>query len=333
MSSKSKIDQIGNLLKVKEDLNKADYQTLLTWRNSYTSILDYYHSKLKNHIDEKDILTLSRRLKRIESIQIKLRRFTTMRLSTIQDIAGLRVVVKDEIALQKAFTTLRGLSSRHKLKRMDNYHNYPKSDGYRSFHLIYQNEENLMVEVQLRTELEHIWATAVEMYGELQSTSFKTGSGREDWFTFFALLSSYFSIKENCSPIPAFASLSLKQIRSRLKLLIRQLNVIEKLNASTHGIKTVINKHNQIGRTGKYALIELDLALKTTTVELFNKKDVGKAIEIYTQMELDAMNSKAKNMVFVNVDDIEKIKNSYPNYFLDTHKLLEILAKIVLGDF
>lgn len=333
MISKSKIDKIGDTLKIKERLENAEYQNLLEWRNSFTTILDYYHLKLKNQIGEQNIITLSRRLKRIESIQVKLKRFPTMRLSTLQDIAGLRVVIKDEKTLEKAFSTLRVLTGRHKLKRLDNYHDYPKSDGYRSFHLIYQNEGNLLVEVQLRTELEHIWATAVEIYGELQSTSFKTGSGNVNWLNFFALLSSYFSIKENCKPVGIHVNLSEKQIRSQLKKLIKELNVIERLNASTNGIKITISKHNHIGRTGKYAIIELDLVLKTTTVELFNKKDVNKAIEIYTKKELAITNSTKKNVVFVNVDDIEKIQNSYPNYFLDTKKLLEILAKIVLDEY
>jgi len=45
------------------------------------------------------------------------------------------------------------------------------------------------------------------------------------------------------------------------------------------------------------------------------------------------MNSRDKNVVFVNVDDMDKIQYSYPNYFLDTKKLLEILAKIILDEY
>ena len=145
------------------------------------------------------VLTLARRLKRIESIQVKLKRFRTMRLSTLQDVAGLRLVLKDEKSLLEAFSDLRGLQTRHRLKRLDDYHNNPKEDGYRGIHLVYQGGDSSMVEVQLRTELEHIWATAVETYGELQNTSFKTGEGQSDWKEFFALLSSYFAIKEKLS--------------------------------------------------------------------------------------------------------------------------------------
>jgi len=330
--TKSKVDKIGMHLKLKEQLSAREYQDLLEWRNSFTGILDYYHTKLKARIDLEDLVTFSRRLKRIESIQIKLKRFKTMRLSTLQDIAGLRLVLKDEVALQKTFSTLRSLTSRHTLKRVDNYHHNPKSDGYRGFHLIYENEDSLQVEIQLRTELEHIWATAVEIYGELQSTSFKTGSGSEEWSDFFILLSSYFAIKENGPPCEEHLKLSEKQIRSRLKKLIAQLDVIERVNAYTNGMRVIINKFNNVGRSGKYAILELDKVSKVTNIELFNKKDVSRAIEIYTQKELE-MNSQDKNVVFVNVDDMDKIQNSYPNYFLDTKKLLEILSKIILDDY
>lgn len=334
MLSKRKIDNIGDKLKLDQDLNKEELKQLLSWRNSFSSTLDYYHSKLKNKLNHNDISILARRLKRIESIQIKLKRFKTMRLSTLQDVAGLRVVLKDEASLIEAYSKLRGLPTKHKLKRLDDYHNNPKNDGYRGVHLIYQNENSNMVEIQLRTQLEHIWATAVETYGELQNTSFKTGSGNKEWKEFFAFLSSYFAIKENCSPSQEHITMSQKQIRSQLKKFIKKLNVIEHLNASTNSIEVIVNKYNETGRKGKYALLELNLDNKTTSVKLFNKKDVETAIRIYTEREFEIQSNKLnQNIVFVNIDDIEKIESSYPNYFLSTQKLLEILSKIVLNEY
>lgn len=332
MISNSRVDKIGELLKKGARLESSEFDSLLEWRNSFSSTLDYYYKKIEGLFEEDDVVALARRLKRIESIQIKLKRFKTMRLSTFQDIAGLRVVFKDEKLLDQNYSKLRSLTTRHKLKRLDNYHSLPKDDGYRGMHLIYQTNNMNMIEIQLRTELEHIWATAVEIYGELQNTSFKTGEGEDEWRTFFTLLSSYFAIKENCTPAKEHQTLSEKQIHSRLKKTIKQLNVIEKLNASTNGFKVVVSKHNESGKTGKYALLELDLKSKLTKVEIFNKKDVEKAIEIYTQRELELKKDDFRNIVFVNIENLEKIQKSYPNYFLNTNKLLEILSKIVLDE-
>ncbi|MEZ4818871.1 MAG: hypothetical protein R3A45_02860 [Bdellovibrionota bacterium] len=161
MVSNRKIDRIGDLLKKEVSPSPDDLRVLLDWRNHFSPILEYYHTKIKNSIDDKTIVALAKRLKRIESIQIKLKRFRTMRLSTIQDIAGVRVVLTNEKALMSAFSALRNRSSRNLLKRLDDYHASPKDDGYRGMHLIYENAHSTMIEIQLRTELEHIWATAV----------------------------------------------------------------------------------------------------------------------------------------------------------------------------
>lgn len=256
-----------------------------------------------------------------------------MRLSTLQDIAGVRAVFTNGIALNMAYVKLRGLSSKHKLKHLDNYHDYPKDDGYRGMHIVYQTGEMKLIEIQLRTELEHIWATAVETYGELQNTSFKTGEGNQDWKEFFSLLSSYFAIKENCAPGKAHEKLSDLQIRAHLKKKIRKLKVIERLNATTNTIQIIINKQNELGRKGRIALLELDTKTKTTTIDIYNKKDINKAIEVYTHKELSLKNSDHKNIVLVNIENIEKIQESYPNYFLNTQKLLQILSKIMLDQF
>lgn len=333
MISNRQIDKIGEHLKGKVDICKDDVVALLEWRNSFSPILEYYYKKLQKDFGEDTIVVLARRLKRIESIQIKLKRFKTMRLSTLQDIAGVRAVFRNGDVLNEAFSKLRRQSTINSLKRVDNYHSSPKDDGYRGVHLVYRNANSNMIEIQLRTELQHIWATAVEIYGELQRTSFKTGEGDEEWKEFFLLLSSYLSMKENCLPVKKYEKFSEKQIRSQLKRLIKKLHVIEKLNASTNGVQVVVSKFNESGKAGKYALLELDLKSKTTTVEIFNKKDVNKAIEIYTQRELEMKKEDQKNIVFVNIDNLENIQRSYPNYFLDTQTLLEILSKIVLGEY
>ncbi len=333
MISNRKIDFLGDQLKRDNDLTPVEFEELLKWRNDYSNDLDYYFNKLKTKLDQDTTIILARRLKRIESIQIKLKRFSTMRLSTLQDIAGVRAVFTNGIALNMAYVKLRGLSSKHKLKRLDNYHDYPKDDGYRGMHIVYQTGEMKLIEIQLRTELEHIWATAVETYGELQNTSFKTGEGNQDWKEFFSLLSSYFAIKENCAPGKAHEKLSDLQIRAHLKKKIRKLKVIERLNATTNTIQIIINKQNELGRKGRIALLELDTKTKTTTIDIYNKKDINKAIEVYTHKELSLKNSDHKNIVLVNIENIEKIQESYPNYFLNTQKLLQILSKIMLDQF
>lgn len=216
-----------------------------------------------------------------------------MRLSTLQDIAGLRVILKNKDNLEKAFINIRNSESIHKLKKLDDYHHRPKDDGYRGIHIVYQTPSSRMVEIQFRTELEHIGATAVEVYGTLQKVSFKTGKGEKEWREFFKVLSSFFSIIESQSPLKEHERFSKKQILSKLKKYIKQLKAIERLNAATNSIEIIVNKRHK-GRTGKYALLELDYEKQITSIDIFTKAELSKAIEEYTRKELSLKEGSGK---------------------------------------
>jgi putative GTP pyrophosphokinase len=328
MISKSKIDKIGNLLKKDLVTEEKELQDLLSWRNSFSGLLDYYFKKLRDGPHADQYLSMAKRLKRIESIRIKLQRYKTMRLSTLQDIAGVRIVLKDKKSLSSVFASIRGAKTKHTLKRVDDYDARPKQDGYRGVHLVYESYDK-MIEIQLRTELEHIWATAVEVYGALQLTSFKTGEGDDSWKEFFQYLSSYFAILEENRPLEAHEKLSNQQIKIRLRRVAKKNKVIERLNAASSGIDIIVNKRSR-GRSGKYALLELDLLKGVSRIDIFSKKEVPIAIKEYTERELAMTPEDGKNLVFVNIENLESIQKAYPNYFLDTKKLLQILGQLML---
>ena len=83
------------------------------------------------------------------------------------------------------------------------YIKIPKQSGYRGIDLIfrYKNKNNpsydgLRIEMQIRTKLQHLWATAVEVMGTLRGEKLKSGMGDEKWQYFFSIVSSYFAYKE-----------------------------------------------------------------------------------------------------------------------------------------
>ncbi|WP_305461543.1 RelA/SpoT domain-containing protein [Photobacterium leiognathi] len=68
----------------------------------------------------------------------------------------------------------------------------PKESGYRSYHLVYgyQNKKyeklnGLQIEMQIRTAVQHSWATAVEVVGAFTAQSLKSSQGNEKWLDFF----------------------------------------------------------------------------------------------------------------------------------------------------
>lgn len=110
----------------------------------------------------------------------------------MDDVAGCRLIfsnIEDLYSFRKDFNLAR---FKHRLRNQPMKYDYiqnPKSDGYRGVHDVYEYNVNstanaylagLNIEVQYRTRLQHAWATAVEVVGNVTTSSpkFKQGDLR-----------------------------------------------------------------------------------------------------------------------------------------------------------
>ena len=95
---------------------------------------------------------------------------------------------------------------KHKKVNEKDYISHPKTDGYRSIHLVYRYSSDkgkeeyngLLIEVQIRSKLQHLWATAIETVDFFTRQAIKSNEGQKEWADFFKLVSSAFAINENC---------------------------------------------------------------------------------------------------------------------------------------
>src|SRR5690606_34815639 len=128
---------------------------------------------------------------------------------------------------------------RHTLVNEKDYISHPKDDdGYRGIHLNYRYKniknthyDGLRIELQIRTKLQHIWATAVETVGIITSQSLKTREGEQRWIDFFALVSSAFAYKEDRPRVPRFAKYSYRDTARQVSELVEELRVRERIQA------------------------------------------------------------------------------------------------------
>ncbi len=125
------------------------------------------------------------RLKRLNSIWKKLDRFNMMRLWDMQDIGGCRAIVGNLNHVQQLVKSYKSSSIRHILAGEKDYIQKPRDSGYRSRHLIYRyvsdrNEiyNGLKIEIQIRTPLQHAWATTVETVDTFTKQALKSSRGR-----------------------------------------------------------------------------------------------------------------------------------------------------------
>ena len=177
--SKKQITKAGKILasddaSLKESVHALE--VLNNWRSSHAYPLQVIARKLKR--DNTNAIVVQR-LKRLDSIIGKLRRFPEMDLYRMQDLGGCRVIVDTVPDVYASVNKYKNSHVRHVLKREYDYIQNPKDSGYRSYHMVYQfrsdtvdtYNKNMMIEIQFRTKLQHVWATAIEMMGEIGRAS------------------------------------------------------------------------------------------------------------------------------------------------------------------
>lgn len=339
--SKSKVDKAGEILKslgLKNLEADADLDILSNWRAFHAMPLDTFAKVLRarvQKISRSESILVAQRLKRTPSILLKLRTHKTMRLSAMQDIGGLRAIFDEVHQVYSLVDIYRTSKSRHRLFALNDYISNPKSDGYRSVHLVYQLKKSpsIFIEIQVRTYLQHIWATAVEVFGTLKNSSFKSGHGDKKWLTMFAYLSSLFSLKEGTPVLEEHRSITKVQLIEKLKKFITDLKAIEQLNVYTAIYRITSNEIREKGRSGHYSLILLDSSKNTISIQSYGSNQIEEATSVYLEMEKKFYENENVNVVLVNTGDIKKLEASYPNYFMDTKILVRYLSQIMIDQF
>lgn len=96
-----------------------------------------------------------------------------MKLSRMADIGGVRAILPNQ---QAAFRVASRLRRNWTITRVRDYVADPKEDGYRALHLISRHHGRL-IEIQLRTPLQDIWANRVETLSRTDFPGLKFGQG------------------------------------------------------------------------------------------------------------------------------------------------------------
>jgi ppGpp synthetase/RelA/SpoT-type nucleotidyltranferase len=310
-------------------------EVLSNYRGAHAFPLNTIQQYLRkvSYIEDKDSL-VAQRLKKLSSIVSKLNRFPKMRLSQMQDIGGCRAIVSNIVYINQIESIIKESRIRHILKNEKDYIKTPKESGYRGIHLIYQymsdrnsTFNNLQIEIQLRTKLQHIWATTVETMGTFIDHSLKSSEGPGEWLRFFSLMSSIFAIEEQCMCVPN-TSESKQILIKEIKSLCDKNQIISKLRA----YKSIIKHIEKKGKLNDYILLYLNHNDSNVEIIHFNKSDIDIATKSYIKYEKDISEGKNNaDVVLVSSDSIDNIKIAYPNYFLDTHEFTSRLEKILEG--
>ena len=155
-------------------------ETVNEWRTLHRVPMQTFRTNLGKRVARTRRGIVAQRLKRLPSIMSKLSRLDWLTLSEMQDIGGCRAVVGSADAALEVASDLAASRIRHELVRFKDYVASPRHTGYRGIHLVYsyrtdsvrrKPSEGLNVELQIRSERQHQWATAVETVGHSLGTT------------------------------------------------------------------------------------------------------------------------------------------------------------------
>jgi len=166
-TSKTQIDQLGDRLR-KGGVSDEDIHLLESYRSSFEEAYEEVVTCIRNAVQ---LEPTGRRAKSTSSIIEKLRR-ETMRPSQMQDIAGCRLVVRDVLVQNKVVEQIRSRVAKAVVVDRRKQPSY----GYRAVHII-ATARNRSIEIQVRTELQHLWAQLSEKLSDALDPGLKYGGG------------------------------------------------------------------------------------------------------------------------------------------------------------
>jgi len=180
-------------------INHQDLGVIQQWRGKHLSPMIQLKDFVIQETEKLQIkpVFVSARLKMITTILDKIKTGRHTKLSTMQDLGGVRIVFDNSEDLYTYYNEILK-SKAFKILRTKDYIKEPKETGYRGIHIVY-NIYGYNIELQLRTEGQHIWATTVETVGWYLKQDLKSGKGEEEYLKTFKEFSSFFNDKESGS--------------------------------------------------------------------------------------------------------------------------------------
>jgi putative GTP pyrophosphokinase len=350
--SKGDVRRAGQLLKrwaessSEENFLEKDISHALEiaeyWRGLHSYPLNTFQPLLRKML--KRIASqpmLAQRLKRMPTMVNKLSRMDGT-LETMQDIGGIRIIVNTTEDILRLESELNKTRASHEIKTKKDYIAEPKNDGYRGKHYVFRcypphapdELQGLMIEIQIRTKLQHYWATALEAVDMFYGESLKIGQGQQLWKDFFLAASALFAFAENSPRPAAYENHSYQETVDAVRIASQAINAEDKMNGMTK-LVSKLAKEVKNSKTLKYYLL---IFSKNHTDETptfrylsYSVKEIDDAKEMYNSIDT----FKRKSELAKHVDVVlvaasgNQLEQLYSNYLLEVSDFLKTLNKLM----
>ena len=260
------------------------------------------------------------RLKRIDTIIRKIKRYPTMDLSKMQDIAGCRTIVNSVNQIYNIVEEFKQ-SEGFDVLDTDDYIKDIRDTGYSCVHIVVKPKESSNpVEIQIRTQTQHHWATLVEITDLLFGIKLKEGQDHPDLYNFHRLLA-----KSRDSELTIEEMADLVRLDRKHSLIFKITNLFK---SNYYQSLRRWMKSLEINKDNSYLLMELDDSL-SPFFSFFETFEIA-------EMEYFKKFSHAEPemvLIHMNKPDFGKLGLAYSNYVLTSHpsvrKYLGILRILI----
>ena len=273
------------------------------------------------------------RLKRVPTIVGKIARQSHYPLWEMQDIGGVRAVLKTPSEARELVDALLRAPADDVFRLVEPPQDRmtdPKNSGYRSIHLIYEYRrdkdedeslEGLRVELQVRTDLQHAWATANEIVGTFRGEELKSGQGDPHWKRFFTLSGSIIAKHEGL-PMGSNVPQKPEKLEREFKAVRDRLNVFDTVSAYNVGFKFV---KDPALAGAHFVLLKFSLPLRTVHATSYRDDQFEDAVDDYAEAESQYREDRDTNIVLISVEKLADVEQAYPNYFVDPRVFLDTI--------
>ncbi len=348
--SKSKIDRSG--LALAKDQYRSD--------DEYIELEDIFDDYRKRHLEPlsettmelqnwltgySDSYYIAQRLKRKPQIIRKLKRLN-VRLSQLQDIGGSRIIVHNNVEIDKLIKHINENISKHKhfkVNRITDYRDKGRDDtGYRAVHLLIERDK-LSFELQIRSRVQHHWAESIERTSVIYGYHLKEGEGDSTVINYFKALSNAFYEVESGRRLNTPDKLTLEKLRSDSEEIIRASDLGNVFDSFINEgiVKSLTEKEKRSGIGLNNWIFVFDWNSGSFINWEMISKDTSEAIKKYVKYETQFPSDKGFEVVLVGSSEVATIRKTHSHYFgidskdailenIDASHLLDFQVKLIL---
>lgn len=305
-----------------------DVMVLENFRASHTYIMNTFNANLRLRSRGKDMV-VAQRLKRRHTIFDKLRREPNMQLHLMHDIAGSRLILRDQEALDSFRSSFHRAKFGHVLRtRETDRYNYvvnPKDTGYRGVHDVYEYASSsakgeswngLQIEIQYRTRVQHAWATAVEVADFINTSRIKFDEADNHHRHLFRLASEILArAHEDANSCVLYFDNG--ELLEEFRKVDRRTGLIAAFRNLQGASSSMRFKMNTI------LIFDLEKRIERKPLSIETFDNLNRAIARYETLEKEL--AGLAHIVLVRSATPEAIRDAFRNYFSDVNDLLEYL--------